>query len=107
MARPANPDLLLTGRIIHPITNCWISQRVPTNYRGYVRIMNRYQHRLAYERFIGPIPLGYQIDHLCRNPSCFNPEHLEAVLPSENVRRGLSPQLTRERHKQKRESNVS
>ncbi len=38
----------------------------------------------------GRIPKGFEIDHLCRNHSCVNPEHLEAVTKVENVRRGLA-----------------
>lgn len=33
------------------------------------------------------IPDGYEIDHLCRNPLCVNPEHLDAVTRRENMRR--------------------
>lgn len=47
-------------------------------------------YRLAYEAFIGPIPPGMHLDHLCRNPPCVNPAHLEPVTPGENVRRGHS-----------------
>lgn len=47
-------------------------------------------HRLTYERAKGPIPLGFQIDHLCRNHACCNPDHLEAVTPRENQLRGFS-----------------
>lgn len=65
-----------------------------TNGNGYgeIRINNQkvYAHRWSYEFYTGrQIPEGYQIDHLCRNASCVNPDHLEAVTPSENVRRGL------------------
>lgn len=45
-------------------------------------------HRLAYEMLIGPIPLSLVLDHLCRNPSCVNPHHLEPVTNRENIRRG-------------------
>mgnify|MGYP003501961059 CR=1 FL=1 len=47
-------------------------------------------HRLAYELLVGPIPDGLVIDHLCRNPACVNPIHLEPVTTEENVRRGAS-----------------
>lgn len=44
-------------------------------------------HRLSYETFVGPIPEGLTIDHLCENPPCINPEHLEPVTNAENMRR--------------------
>lgn len=44
-----------------------------------------------YELLVGKISKGLQLDHLCRNPGCVNPSHLEAVSPRENYLRGISP----------------
>lgn len=46
-------------------------------------------HRRSYQHFIGPIPPGYVIDHLCRVRACVNPYHLEAVTANENLKRGV------------------
>jgi hypothetical protein len=48
----------------------------------------RKAHRAMYEQIVGPIPDGLDLDHLCRQRSCVNPEHLEPVTRSINVRRG-------------------
>lgn len=62
--------------------------------RGYAKIWDedirekQYAHIVAYELWIGPIPEGLQIDHLCRVRDCFNPDHLEAVTHRENLLRG-------------------
>lgn len=54
----------------------------------------RRAHRVAYEALVGPVPAGLQLDHLCRNRSCVNPAHLEAVSGRMNVLRGKpSPPL--------------
>lgn len=50
-------------------------------------------HRYAYELMVGPIPDGLEIDHLCRNQICVNPEHLEPVTREENLRRGWGHRL--------------
>lgn len=51
---------------------------------------SRSAHRVSYEWFVGTIPEGLEIDHLCRNRRCVRPEHLEAVSHHENVRRGIN-----------------
>lgn len=48
-------------------------------------------HRFAYQNLVAPIPAGMVLDHLCRNPSCVNPAHLQPVTAAENNRRGNSP----------------
>ncbi len=47
-------------------------------------------HRFSFESFIGPIPDGLTLDHLCRNPRCVNPLHLEPVTNRVNILRGTS-----------------
>lgn len=44
-------------------------------------------HRGSWLIFRGPIPERHHIDHLCRMALCVNPDHLEPVLPRENLRR--------------------
>lgn len=47
-------------------------------------------HRWSYEHHVGPIPDDFDIDHLCRNRACVNPEHLEAVTRRENILRAAA-----------------
>lgn len=54
-------------------------------------------HRWYYEQVVGPVPDKLQLDHLCRNRSCVNPNHLEPVTNRENTIRGRSPELARRR----------
>jgi len=81
---------------VDPTTGChvWTAATCPTNGpRGVFRWNNKqgYAHRFAYEQMHGPIPVGLVIDHLCRNPLCVNPDHLEAVTNRENILRGIHP----------------
>lgn len=47
-------------------------------------------HRKVWEESNGPIPDGLTIDHLCRQKTCINPDHMEVVTRGENVRRALA-----------------
>jgi hypothetical protein len=43
--------------------------------------------QVAWRLANGPLPEGLEVDHLCRNRLCCNPQHLEAVTHSENMKR--------------------
>jgi hypothetical protein len=69
---------------------CWIWNRhVKTN--GYAQILFNGReimaHRVMYMLLIGEIPQDMQIDHLCRNKRCMNPNHMDVVTQQENMRR--------------------
>jgi len=78
-------------------TGCieWIGGKSNTGYgqifSGPGSTAKLMAHRWSYEYHTGnPIPAGLEIDHLCGNPSCVNPEHLEPVTHTENLMRGNS-----------------
>lgn len=69
-------------------SGCWLWTG-GLNHGGYGRFdRNGRAHRICYQALVGEIPCDLQMDHLCRVRSCCNPEHLEAVTPGENTRRG-------------------
>lgn len=98
MGRTDTAELLqsyIRGRIkINPRTQCW-EWMLGSNPAGYgrCRVLGRAHmvHRLSYSAFNGEIPEGLVIDHLCKNPKCVNPSHLETVTNRENTLRGESP----------------
>lgn len=78
---------------VRPETNgCWIWIGSNNGQSGHGKFSIQHKpvqaHRISYEHFIGRILDGLEIDHLCRNPPCVNPTHLEPVTHKENLLRG-------------------
>jgi hypothetical protein len=71
------------------IEHCWIwhGKHTKENYGIFDTPISRYAHQFSYKIFHGKIPEKLEIDHLCENRSCVNPNHLELVTKSENMRR--------------------
>jgi HNH endonuclease len=93
-------ERILRGIEKEPTTGCWIwvKARHETGY-GMVAMPGQrhsFAHRAAYEAFVGAIPAGLEIDHLCRVRACCNPEHLEPVTRQENARRAAAAKWGRE-----------
>ena len=77
----------------------WIGSRSDTGY-GSFRTRDgsaSNSHRWAYQFFIGQIPEGLQLDHLCRNRACVNPWHLDPVTSRVNTMRGGLAESIRQR----------
>ena len=68
----------------------WLAHHSPKGY-GYFNFegKNIQSHRISYMLFIGPLPEGKEVDHLCRNRICQNPWHLQAVTHIVNLHRRI------------------
>jgi hypothetical protein len=79
-------------RYVQKTSDCWLWVGARTKGRSayYGTYNSQRAHRLVYEATIGPIPRGLVLDHLCRNPLCVRPDHLEPVTNKENILRGVS-----------------
>lgn len=94
--RPLAPRAHHFWKRVEFTESCWI-WRGPITHNGYGffsfgtggrgNSKRVGAHRFAYDNLVGPIPEGLTLDHLCRNPPCVNPSHLEPVPIGENVHR--------------------
>jgi hypothetical protein len=73
--------------------DCWLWTGSQWHGYGQIRISRKWRkaYRVSYEEFIGPVPAGLELDHVCRRPECINPAHLEPVTHRENILRGSAP----------------
>lgn len=76
--------------------DCWEWQGARTS-TGYGSVGHDFRHMsahvLAYEHWVGPVPSGLELDHLCRNRACCNPAHLRPIPRADNRRDVTPPQL--------------
>jgi len=74
-------------------SGCWI-WRAALDRHGYGEFWFdgklRRAHRVSYELYVGPIPDGMTVDHLCFTPACVNPSHMQIVTMPANSRRQRS-----------------
>ena len=102
--RYRTPQESFDARIRKEESGCWLwTGFIDRKGYGVIGVGGRKLskvHRYSYERFVGPVPNGLQLDHLCRVRHCANPQHLEPVTARENVVRGNAarPQITHCKH---------
>lgn len=88
--RSDSPGYIIDGSGCH----IWVGARDQNGYgKVYMDGRMRYAHRARYEREIGPVPEGMQLDHyVCDGgpKGCCNPHHCRPVTPRENILRGNS-----------------
>lgn len=66
----------------------WLGHIAKDGYaKHYYDGSNKLAHRLSFMFSGGKLQSGMEIDHLCRNRSCVNPDHLEQVTPRTNTLR--------------------
>jgi len=85
-------DRVMKNVNIDTESKCWNwTGRISGRKHGYPQISvggkQTMVHRITYEELVRPLVPGETIDHLCRNPHCINPEHLEPISLRENVKR--------------------
>ena len=92
--KPVDPEIRFWKKVMpEPNSGCWLWEG-GLDGKGYGTFLislpvrhNVRAHRFSYELHKGAIPAELELDHLCRNKVCVNPDHLEPVTHEENMRR--------------------
>lgn len=78
------------SKVIKDENGCWIWQSSKNKITGYgIAVSNRKMviaHRLSYRLFKDTIPLGLVVHHLCHVKLCVNPDHLQIMTQTENLK---------------------
>ena len=83
----------LRSRCVIDENDCWVWQGAKSHGYGTVgrnQTGSTNVHKVMYILHYGKYSGDVQLDHLCRNRACCNPDHLELVTHLENMRRGVS-----------------
>lgn len=81
--------------VVDAVTGCWLWQ-LKLSTTGYGRKEGTYAHIYYYKLKYGPVPDGKELDHLCRNRACINPDHVEPVSHTINTIRGARTKYNEE-----------
>lgn len=98
----------IISKILENENGCWLWQGAvfnkPYGQYGQIRLLTKAgskvsrAHRVSYEHFVDKIPKGLELDHLCHETLCVNPDHLEAVTHTENMKRRKDSNLPNCKH---------
>lgn len=99
------PDRFWGKTIPEPNSGCWLwtASVVKRGEYGHFSVNGRMRaaHIVAFEALVGVIPVGLELDHLCRTPLCCNPAHVDPVTHRVNCQRGDAGIPTGQQHRAK------